>query len=644
MTRSTLESLCDVWMPDGGPLPAGARSLGVPKQFEDLVSRGSVDTRLLVRLATAVCEAEPFFSSAGRRLSRADPEAAAKALESWMDRGGLAGALPLLMKHLLEGLYSYTPPFRDLLGVTLAPLPAATPLPPVAPAPRTIDMTGVGVTTTLTCDACIIGSGAGGAPVAALLAEAGWDVLVLEEGGSYGRDQFQGNPLGRMVDYYRGNGVLVTMGRPMVQVVEAAAVGGTTVFNSGSCFRTPEPVLHEWEKGLRLPNVSLAQLDPYFERVERFLQVGIPDAAILGQNAEVARVGASALRLPDHGIIRRPAPGCRGSDECVLGCPTDAKRSMALSYLPRALAAGARIASRTQVRRVRPLREGEWRWAVEGVVRGGSGGAAGIPVVVRARNVVLSAGALHTPYLLPPSGDRRARRHRGRHLRLHPSFEVAGELDRRVQGWEGVLQSYYIEDRSRRILLEATFQPRGLVSTAGLLPLSGPEYKAFLPRLSHLAILGGMVSEEGEGRLLPTLAGRGTMRYDLTPEDLLRVGAAMALAGRVLLAAGSKRVYLPLGGGRVVRDEGALRELEKSPPRPSSLHLFAFHPLGTARMAGEPELGAVDPEGRVWGTEGLFVSDASLLPGSPTVNPMISIIALAEQHADRWVKQGVGAG
>lgn len=642
--RSTLEAVSRALVPPGGSFSPGAEDLGVVPRILEMSDEMDPTSAGLVRLMLRVLELAPVFGPFGRRFSRLSPPEADRFILDAQGGEGLASTAVWLMRLLTEANFIAAPSVLRELDIRREPLYNDPPVPPARPPVPTRGPAQVPSGAIPDVDAVVIGSGAGGAPAAAVLAEAGWKVAVLEEGPAVSRADFDDAAIRRIGRYYRYNGIYFTLGKPMVQISFAGSVGGTTVFNSGSCFRPPDPTLRKWAKELHLPSVAPEAIAPEFDRVLQFMQVAEPRADILGRNAEVTQRGARALDPPlRHGVIPRPAPGCRGSDECVLGCPTDSKRSMALSYLPRAVAAGATIYSRVRVERIRPGPGGAARWVVQGrwidpVTRRPTG-----TVSVRCRHAIVAAGALHTPYLLPSVGDRHARAHRGRHLRVHPSFDVAGDFPEEIRGWKGVLQSYFVDDYDHGVLLEATFQPRGMLSTAGLTPYAGSKYKEFFPRLPHLAIMGGLVMDESEGRLGPFLFGRPWALYDMNEADLRKVGRGLALSGRVFFAAGATRVFLPLHGGLEVRKASDLDRYEREPPPATDLHLLAFHPLGTARMAGEPELGAVDPTGTVWGAPGLHVCDASMLPGSPSVNPQISIITLAERHAAAWVKQGVAA-
>ena len=638
--RTILEAVSRGLVPSGGPFRPGAVDVGVPDLILAMDAEMDSVSRLVVGTLLHLLEVAPVFRGPGRRLSALRADEAEKFLSRAIDQGTMRPMATWLLRLLVEANYVSTPEVREHLGIGDGPMYAVPPVPPPRPPVPTQGYPSVAAGTEVQFDACVVGSGAGGAPAAALLAEAGWKVVVLEEGPPVSRADFRGSAIGRIGRYYRGNGIFFTLGKPLVQISYASSVGGTTVFNSGTCFQPPGSTLERWARESKVPGLAPGPMEPYFARVKRFLQVGPSRADILGGNGEALRKGAEALGVPHHGVIPRPAPGCRGSDECVIGCPTDAKRSMNLSYLPRAVAAGATIYARVRVEGVRPGPGGDRRWTVHGQLLDPATGRPAGRVKVHARHVVLAGGALATPYLLPAVGARASRVHRGRHLRVHPSLDVGGDFPSEVRGWRGVLQSYYVDDHDHGVLLEATFHPRGLLSTSGLTPFTGSRYKEFLERLPHLALIGALIMDESEGRLGPFLAGRPWVFYNMGPEDLKKVGRAIALSGRLLFAGGAERVFVPIHGGLEVRRVEDLDRFEESPPPPDALHMLAFHPLGTARMAGEPELGAVDGTGTIWGAPGLHVSDASMLPGSPSVNPQIAIMAIAERNAEAWIKQG----
>ncbi len=189
-------------------------------------------------------------------------------------------------------------------------------------------------------DVCVIGSGAGGAPVAKELAEGGMRVAILEDGERFTTDDFTARPRDMSARLYRDAGQTATLGNVPVILPLGRGVGGTTMVNSGTCFRTPPPVLEMWDERFGLGELSEDTLDPYFRRVEREINVAQVPPELAGRNAAVVKRGADALGW--HGdYIFRNVRGCVGSGVCTFGCPTSAKQHTGLTYVPRAWDAGA---------------------------------------------------------------------------------------------------------------------------------------------------------------------------------------------------------------------------------------------------------------------------------------------------------------
>ena len=192
----------------------------------------------------------------------------------------------------------------------------------------------------------MIGSGAGGATIAKELAERGRDVVLLEEGEYVSAKQFNRRPLDMAALLYRDLGMTMAIGRGAgIPVPLGKAVGGTTTINSGTCLRVPAHVLDQWRLQGDL-DLRPQDLAPDYQRVEEFIEVAEVPEEILGNSARVVRRGAEKLGL--HGQpLRRNARHCKGSGVCAFGCPTDAKRSANVSWVPAALRAGARLFTRS---------------------------------------------------------------------------------------------------------------------------------------------------------------------------------------------------------------------------------------------------------------------------------------------------------
>src|SRR3954452_12442423 len=200
-------------------------------------------------------------------------------------------------------------------------------------------------------DVCVIGTGAGGAPVAKELAEGGMRVVMLEEGERFTTDDFTARPRAMTARLYRDAGQITTTGNVPIVLPLGSGVGGTTLVNSGTCFRTPPPVLDMWRERFGLEELSAEELDPFFRRVERELNVVQVPAEIAGRNAEVVKRGADALGWSGD-YVWRNVRGCVGSGVCNFGCPTSAKQHVGITYVPRARDAGAVSSPAPRPRRI----------------------------------------------------------------------------------------------------------------------------------------------------------------------------------------------------------------------------------------------------------------------------------------------------
>ncbi|NLT04982.1 MAG: GMC family oxidoreductase [Solirubrobacterales bacterium] len=464
----------------------------------------------------------------------------------------------------------------------------------------------------LSADVCVVGAGAGGAVVAAELAEGGADVVLLDRGPRHNPDDLTARPPEMLARLYRDGGQTVTLGSPPVGLPLGSGLGGTTLVNSGTCFRTPPAVLARWarEHGLELDG---GVLDPCFERVERALSVGPVTPELAGRNAEVARRGAAALGW-SHGYIARNARGCVGSGVCAYGCPASAKQHVGITYVPRAEAAGARVLTGAAVERI-AVAGGRAR-GVEGLRTG----RRRVALAIDAPLVVVAAGTVETPLLLARSGLGAASGQLGRNLSLHPATAAFARMDEVVDMARGVPQSLYVDEfAADGIMLEGIAGPPAHAALA--LPLTGAAHAEAMADYRRLAQFGLMVSDSSRGSVR-SVAGRPLVRYDLCDADLARFRTGLARLRELFETAGARAVHLPLPAG-----------VEPRRARRRDLKLMAFHPLGTARADASAERGVVDGDLAVHGVDGVHVADGSVVPSSLGVNPQITIMALATRLA-----------
>lgn len=469
-------------------------------------------------------------------------------------------------------------------------------------------------------EVCVIGTGAGGAVVAKELAEGGLSVAILEEGEWIGPDQFTARPRDMIETLYRDAGQTVTVGRPPMVIPIGRAVGGTTVGNSGTCFRAPEGALRMWEEGFGLAGWGSDGLDPHFRRVERHLNVSQVPAGLAGGNAAAVRRGAEALGWAG-GYLFRNARGCVGSGVCGFGCPSGAKQHVGVSYVPAALAAGATLHTGVRARRIVPLGHGGFDVVGEA--------ASGFRVTVRARRVIVACGTLLTPGLLRASGVRSPAL--GRHLTVHPATAVRALMPDEVDMWSGVPQSYYVDEfLADGLVFETQCGPPDYLSP--LLPGIGAPHRALMAEYRRYSQCAVVVAETSRGRVLRGAGRRPVIRYDLNDFDVEQFYFGLELLCRLYWAAGAQEIHLPVAGLPALRS-GDSGPLVRAARQASSLELFAFHPLGTARAGRDERDSVVDGGLQVHRHPGLHVADGSVLPSPTLANPQVTIMAVASKLA-----------
>jgi choline dehydrogenase-like flavoprotein len=552
------------------------------------------------------------------RFSRMSPARRARRIERLESSSSmLARNVVLLLKGLCGVSYVRAPEVQAIVGSVPRCELAPGAEPPLLPPHLNRD--ALDPTDELeTCDVVVVGSGAGGAAAARVLAEAGLDVIVLEEGDYHDALTYSRDPIDALTTLYRDGGLTACDGRPPVALPVGRAVGGTTVINSGTCFRAPDDVLRGWREERGIPWAT--DLDGEYEALERDLAVTAVDAARGGRNAELCRTGADALGY-SNGPIPRNTGGVDCCGTCPTGCALDAKRAMHVSELPCAVAAGARVRSGVRVERI--VTRGGAARGVVGVHRGSTGYA------VAAEAVVLAGGALGTPELM--LANELNGRHLGRHLHVQPACWVGARYPSEVRGWDGVMQSWRVDEwLDRRLFLEATFTP--VAFGAPWLRGAGERWKERVERYAQIGVIGVHLTDRSEGRVRVRPDGQLRLRYSLTRPDAERLRFGIARAAEIHFAAGAEEVYPQVGGIDALRP-GQERRLEEGLFSPSALRLEAFHPMGTARMGRDRSDSVVGPDGAVHQLPGLYVADASVLPTALGANPMLTIMACARRIA-----------
>lgn len=502
-------------------------------------------------------------------------------------------------------------------------LPVPTPVePPVAI--ETPPASGV-----VTTQVCVIGSGAGGAVVAASLAQRGMKVVLIEEGPYLRRDGVKKDLLEMQTAAYRDGGLLTSADFDL-SLLQGRCVGGSTFLNNGICLEVPPSVLRDWDRlGCNIPRDALAAA---------YLQVrdsaGIGPLLDLGQHPELVEKG-SKLFVAGCAKLDKPFKwfetnlgDCKGCGYCTTGCPLGRKRSMDISYVPAAVRAGAQLF--TETRAVKIDHDGSRARSVHCVT------ADGAPLRIDAEHVVVACGTIHSSLLLQRSGvDRNV----GTRVSFNVGSWVYAEFRERVDSFDGVQMCAYHPQRG--FFVETMAMPPG--AFAASMPGWFEDHFDNMIRYRHFAIAGAMVGTLPVGTVkassMPFVGDvLSPLSFKLPISDLRKLRAGVGETCKIWLAAGALRVLPATTSGAEFTHANQVERLEELVVEAEDLSFGSAHPQGGNPMSDDKAIGAVGTDFRVHGFKNLYVADASLFPTSLGVNPQLTIMAMAHMAAERIAK------
>jgi choline dehydrogenase-like flavoprotein len=545
----------------------------------------------------------------------------------------------------LSGFIYYSVPNSEGVNPGWEALDYSAPTPPTSDAPRPITPYRISGNTTLEADAVVIGSGAGGGVVAGELAMAGKSVIVLEKGGYNNEADFTLQEAEAMPELYLKRGALTSKDLGVI-VLAGSTLGGGTVVNWMTSFRTPPDILEEWAQVSDLKDFTASALQDSFAAVEKRINVNLENSAHNRQN-QLLVDGCSALGYHSE-VIRRNAINCeQRCGTCGFGCRYGAKQSTMKTYLQDAFDHGARIIVRCSADKV--LVENGQAVGVRARVTDAETGKT-YSVTIHARTVIVAAGALNSPAILLRSGLEN--KHIGQHLKLHPTTTIAGTYPEKVYSWKGIMQSAYSDEFAH---LEGNYGYKLEVPPAhpGLLGLATPwysarEYREQMLLAPYVATFIVLTRDKGEGSISVDRYGEPVINYEVCVYDRNHLLHGLRQAARAHFAAGAAGV-LSLHNKRTRLDkpeDGTIseqqfrefdRKLERHGMGVNRVMMFTAHQMGTCRMGADPNKSVTDANGQVHGIKGLFVCDGSLFPAASGVNPMLSIMGLAHK-ASQYIK------
>ncbi|MBK7936430.1 MAG: GMC family oxidoreductase N-terminal domain-containing protein [Lewinellaceae bacterium] len=496
---------------------------------------------------------------------------------------------------------------------------------------------------TLDCAVLVIGSGAGGSIVAAELAAAGHDVLVVEKSGYTPIHQFTQQEVPSLQGHFEAGGLL-TSKTGSVTVLAGSTLGGGTTINWAASLRTPDYVLEEWARDHNNPQFLEKDFLTGFAAVEKRNSIGTgfrhdPQNQALSDAAR--RLGYQVADIPMNLRFPPELPEDIAWKAAGYSCYGDAygiKQGAAQTFLQDAVTQGARILPNADIQRI-IIKNGEAAGAVCRLQSLPGGGT----IHINAKRVVVAAGALHTPVLLLKSGLSHPQI--GRNLFLHPVAAVGAFYEHETLPWYGPMMSVIVQEFARLdgnwgVRIECPPVHPGLAAFA-LSWEGGESFKRDLMNIRHLAVNICLTRDRFGGRVtVGKRSGQPVIHYQLNDYDKKHLLRGIQESVRLHAAGGARRVSVmhnrPL---HFFSEKGTVDEflsvIKQRPWGSNWFGLFSAHQMGTCRMGGDRDH-PVKPDGATREVRNLYVADGSLFPSASGTNPMLSIQALAY-----WVAQNI---
>ncbi len=477
------------------------------------------------------------------------------------------------------------------------------------------------------CDYLVVGSGPGGALVARHLAETGKRAIMVDEGPVARATDFKPEAGYTMAHYFYLGGMRMSRGNTYMPTIQCRVLGGGSVFNSAICLPPAEFALERWERHNGVEGFTGGGLDPYVDAAWKFMGVRSTASHLRGPRDDLFKKGADALGWSSEPIARNE-DGCVGSGECITGCRHGGKLSTDKRGTPEFLDHGGRVLTSLRIDRL--LLDGRKVVGATGWVTDPFTGKKLYKARIRAGTVVLAAGAIGSPFIAQRSGLR----HKpiGDHLGFHPGSAIMAEFEQQVLPWGGASQGYHsLQFLEQGIKLETLWGTPELM--AFRLPGSGHPLKEMLSRLGHMAVWDTWVSgQDSHGRVQALPGGGLDITYNIAKADVRRMAEAMAKLCEMAFAAGAVAAISGVHGlpARLTNPDD-INIFRRTDFSINAFPTASNHVFGGMCMGADPRIHACDNNAAVYGVQGLYVSDTSLFPESPGVNPMFPAMVLAER-------------
>jgi choline dehydrogenase-like flavoprotein len=496
------------------------------------------------------------------------------------------------------------------------------------------------------CDVVIVGSGAGGGTAAEILTAAGLNVVMIEEGPFKSSTDFRMRERDAYPQLYQESAGRQTKDKGIV-ILQGRAVGGSTTVNWTSSFRTPPTTLAHWQRVWGLKDYSVADMLPWFQKMEERLSI-TPWAVAPNENNDILKRGCDKLGIP-AAAIKRNVKGCWNLGYCGMGCPTNAKQSMLVTTIPTALDHGLSLIHSTRVERL-ANRYGRITSLVaigmdrEGVAIGK------YKIRVTAKHYILAGGAINNPALMLRSKLPDPHATLGKRTFLHPSPVSAAIMDGKVEGYSGAPQTIYSDhfldtqpvDDVIGYKLEAP--PIHPILAGITLQGFGDDHAMWMKRLPNMHVAIALMRDgfhDGSigGNVNIRADGNPVLDYKITDYVWHGVRRSLLVMAEIQFAAGAK-IVMPLHeDSKPMRSWiEAKKFIEALPMETLRTRIASAHVMGGCAMGADVRMSVTRGDGRHYQLENLWVFDGSAFPTSIGANPQLSIYGMVARNATRLVE------
>jgi choline dehydrogenase-like flavoprotein len=466
-------------------------------------------------------------------------------------------------------------------------------------------------------DFIVIGSGPGGAVSANKLQEAGLRTCLLESGGIYKKDGISPFSYNEMLHQYKHAGITTTLGNANITYVEGATFGGGSEINSGLYHRTPKDVLSLWKTNYRLVGSEPDKMEKYFTALEKDLCISYFPAGQIPKASIVLEDGANKL---DWKVQEVPRWFKYKQSQSGSGI----KMTMTKTYLKNYLDNGGLVYEFSKAKTLKKY-NGKWNILFD-TINGESS--------ISAKNVILSAGTIGTPQLLRRSGLSQIA---GKRFQMHPTIKVVALFDKNINQKEMGVPVHQVKEFAPDYSFGCSISSKPYLRVA---MLDHPNQQDIVEqKWQKMAIYYAMITPEGNGSIknLPFFKDP-LITYRLTKHDKNNLAKGLEKLSQLLISAGARSLYPSIKGGPVITN---LNDISQLPPtiNPANTSLMSVHLFSSCPIGERKDICVADSFGKVFGQEGLFISDGSMLPSAPGVNPQGSIMAFALRNIEKIITE-----